>query len=107
MKPLILVLLISTSLNVFSDMELVKGATVTAIANTNNNEAKFTIWVSGGTGPCASSSITFPASASRPEVYERAYATALMAYATGDVISAHDYYSDKCYNAAYIRVSKQ
>jgi hypothetical protein len=107
MKVLILALVFFAPGIVFAGTELVKDAKVTAISNTNDNEKRFTIWVSGGSGPCLNSSISFPATAAgSPEVYQRAYATALMAYASGDSISAHDYYSSNCHNAAYIRVSK-
>ena len=79
--------------------------TITAVANTNGNGENFTVWISGGTGPCANAGITFPKTAAGSEkVFERAYATALAAYMSGKKVTIHDYTGSSCTNAAYIRV---
>ncbi len=107
MKYLALLSLFFLSTLSYGDLQLIKDARITAIANTNGNVDKFTIWIEGGSGPCVNSTIVFPKpAAGSDDIYARAYSTALMAFAADYKIIAHDYDSDNCHNAAYIQVSK-
>jgi hypothetical protein len=104
-KPLISILLLICASLSFSGEYIVIEGTITAIANTNGNGENFTVWIEGGTGPCANAGITFPiAAAGSDKVFERAYATALAAYMAGKKVTIHDYAGDSCTNASYIRV---
>ena len=87
---------------------LVQGATITEVANTGSNQAKFTIRTTGGTGPCVGSTyIFFPASAAVDESsFSRAYAAALIALTTGMKVDILNYSSDSCDGAAFIGVKK-
>jgi hypothetical protein len=85
----------------------VQDAKIEGIANTNSNQEKFNIWVSGGTGPCVNRQIVFPRSAAASaEIYNRAYSAALTAFASGSKISIYDYDGASCSNAAYIKLQK-
>jgi uncharacterized protein DUF5992 len=107
MKKLFFVLLLAFPILSNAALQLVKGATITSIANTNGDQESFTIWISGGTGPCVDSTLTFPKTAvSSLEIYQRAYATALAAFAAGFTVTAHDYQSELCHNAGYIKITK-
>lgn len=86
---------------------IVKGATITSIANTGGNLENFTIWVAGGTGVCANKGITFPRTAAgSSEIFSRAYSAALTAFASGEKIWVYDYTGSSCSNAAFIRLLK-
>lgn len=86
---------------------VVKDAVITSVSNTNGNREEFTIWVSGGTGSCVDTTITFPASSAGSEsVYQRAYAAALAAFASGARVWVHNYVDDSCAAASYIRLLK-
>jgi hypothetical protein len=82
---------------------LVQNATITRLTNVADNAPKFAIQVTGGSGPCSTSTIEFPASAAVDlEAHRRAYATLLMAFASGMHISVVNYNSDSCVGASYV-----
>jgi hypothetical protein len=84
---------------------LVENATITRLTNVADNSAKFAIQVTGGSGPCSTSTIEFPASAAVDlEAYKRAYATLLMAFASGMRISVFNYTSNSCLGASFVEV---
>ncbi len=91
---------------------LADGSKIYSIANTSSNTDKFSIWVTGGEGECVGpgQQIVFQrttASDVVDPIYERAYATALMAYATQDNVTVDDYgVEGTCGSARYIKVSK-
>jgi hypothetical protein len=70
----------------------------------SGNGASFFIVVTGGTGPCITTgtqnNIYFPkASAGTPEVFDRAFSTALTALASGQKVNIYNYVDGTC-NAA-------
>jgi Family of unknown function (DUF5992) len=83
-------------------------AQLTAVTNTSGNTDSFVVLFTGGTGACASQGqVTFPRDATTSqEVLRRAYATALMALATGMKVNIYNYESDSCDRAAHIWISK-
>jgi len=85
---------------------VVNDATVINIANTNGNTPAFVVTVTGGTGPCAGTNITFTQSAAvDADTFKRAYAAALLAFTTGSTVSIYNYGDTSCTNATYIIVS--
>jgi Family of unknown function (DUF5992) len=87
---------------------LITDATITDVYNTASNQTSFAVAVQGGSGPCSgSANIVFPLSAAPDaDTLKRAYAAALMAFALGLHVSIHNYSSDACTGASYIRVSQ-
>ena len=105
-KYIFLLLLILNSPSMFA-ADLVVDAEIVSIMNTGSNQAKFVVRTAGGTGVCANSNIVFPAAAAaNQDIYNRAYAAALMAYALGSKVRIHNYQDNACTGAAYIRLSK-
>jgi len=106
-KFAVLILLILPSITWAAGSDLVLDAVVTSVANTSSNEDKFTVWVSGGTGVCANTQISFPKSkAGSAEVFDRAYSAALTAFVSGTKVRIYNYTDDSCYGASYIRLTK-
>ena len=87
--------------------DLVTNGRVVRIANTGNNQAVFSIEVSGGTqNLCAGGWITFPASAAADAAtHARAYATALLAFSTGALVRVYNYQNNTCDTAAYLELA--
>ena len=85
---------------------VVNDATIANIANTNGNTPAFVVTVTGGTGPCAGTNITFTQSAATDaDTFKRAYAAAILAFTTGSTVSIYNYTDTTCTNAVYIIVS--
>lgn len=85
---------------------IVTGATVLHVGNTNNNLDAFRVFVAGGTGPCTSASgvwVVFPVGTD-PDIHKRAYAAALLALTTGMHVTLFNYTDDACTGASYIDV---
>ncbi|KAF7763155.1 hypothetical protein PUND_b0495 [Pseudoalteromonas undina] len=86
--------------------ELVRGATVTEVASSSSNMDVFYLKLSGGTGPCANSSVIFPAIKSQSkESYNQAFSIALAAVSSGKKIRVHNYEDDSCHGANFIGIS--
>jgi hypothetical protein len=86
---------------------LASGATISHLANTSNDSTTFALQLVGGSGPCTGGTIWiwFPVSAAADaDAHKRAYATAMMAIATGLRVSIHNYTNDNCDGASYIEV---
>ncbi|MCG7586818.1 DUF5992 family protein, partial [Photobacterium sp. OFAV2-7] len=83
-------LLIGLSLPVNAG-ELVHGATILEVANTNNNGADFAIFIQGGAGICQSR-IVFPERKKQSEEsYKQAFSIALTALASGNKVRIHNF----------------
>ena len=105
---LLRVWLIIASFNAYSGTYVVLDAEITNIANTSSNGANFALATKGGTGPCTNQWIVFYESdASNSNAHQRAYSTALMAFATGLKVNIHNYTSSSCDHASYIEVKKE
>jgi hypothetical protein len=84
---------------------LVTTGTIQSISNTSGNNALFTITVVGGSGPCNGQNIAFLAwAAPDADTHKRAYALAMLAFATGKRINVYNYTNDACTTASYIDV---
>jgi hypothetical protein len=84
---------------------VVTGATITHVTNTSGNAAAFSITVSGGTGSCAGSTITFlQTAAPDADTFKRAYVAALMALSVGLHVTVYNYTDTTCNLASYIDV---
>ncbi|WP_144407661.1 DUF5992 family protein [Gynuella sunshinyii] len=80
---------------------------ITKVANSEANNDRFVVSVSGGSGPCANQNISFPkGKAGSPEIFTRAFSMALTGLSTGMKVRIHNYESDDCFNAAWIELSK-
>ena len=100
-------LLLSLSVNSFAII-LIKDAEITMVANTASNEDKFVINTTGGSGVC-DQAIVFPADATSPAIYERAFAIALTAFSTGQKVTINTYEDEAenvCLRATYIKLVK-
>lgn len=112
-KKLLIVLLstisLTTSLNVNAG-ELINGATIVEVTNTNNNGADFAVILTGGTGPCVSPSrtiIVFPESKKQSdESYRQAFSIALAGLANGMKVRVHNFEDNSCTGANFISLSK-
>ena len=86
---------------------VVTDAKIDKISNTSGNTDEFAIWVSGGTGNCKDTLIKFRLVDSGSEgVFNKAYSTALAAFAAGYRIRVHNYHNTSCENASYIEIYK-
>lgn len=95
--------------------ELVNGATIKGIANTNNNVPNmFVVYLTGGSGPCAGNSVSFQMApligdtdtkTSIREQFSRTYALALAAYTAGRKVTIHNYANSDCSGVLYLNVS--
>lgn len=106
---LIYILVLMTVAHLSHADALADGGKIYSIANTSSNTDKFSIWVTGGTGECVGpgQQIVFQRLTTVDPIYERAYATALMAYATQDDVTVDDYgVAGTCGSARYIKVSR-
>lgn len=108
MKKLLYTLLLSTLIPMTANAGyLMRDTKITEIANTNNNKDTFTIWTIGGRGPCLDQSITFTLEDSgSPEVFNRAYSAALMAFAADYKVTVYNYENDDCRQASFIHLKK-
>ena len=85
--------------------ELVKGATILEVASSASNEDVFYIRLSGGTGPCANSSVIFPAVKSQSkDSHNQAFSIALAAVTSARKVRIHNYENDSCYGANFISI---
>ena len=91
---------------------IVTNAIITKVGNTSGNGPSFWVVAEQGSGPCVSSSgqnnIYFPASAAgNTKIYDRAYAAALAALASGKHVNIYNYVDGSCNTAASIEVMAQ
>ena len=94
------------STTIYADY-VVTDAKIEKMANTSGNSDEFAIWVTGGHGNCKDSLIKFRlADSSSPGVFDKAYSTALAAFAAGYRIRVHNYHNTSCDNASYIKIYK-
>jgi len=111
MKKILLVTLLISPFFIEAG-ELIQGATLIEVANTNNNGPDFAIIVEGGTGTgvCSSSSnkaITFPeAKKQSDDSYKQSFAIALAAVTTGMKVRVHNFDDFDCGGANFISISK-
>ena len=92
---------------------IARDALIHAVGNTSYELPVFVVKVSGGTGACGNSTITFPESTlpdpNNPayiRLYERAYSTALTAFAAGKRVDIYNYDGSDCDNASFIEVKQ-
>lgn len=94
------------SSNSYADY-VVTDAKIDKISNTSGNADEFAIWVSGGSGQCNDTLIKFRlADSGSAGVFNKAYSTALAAFAAGYRIRVHNYHNNLCLNASYIEIYK-
>ncbi|ABU70935.1 DUF5992 family protein [Vibrio campbellii] len=105
MKKFVLPLLLFSTSALSGD--IVNNGVITEVRNTGSNVDMFEIVVSNGTGPCSGKTIKFPRSdAVTKEVHDRAFSTALTAFASGSKVRVYNYRDDTCNHAVYISIRK-
>lgn len=86
---------------------IAQDATVEYVENTSGNNDVFTVLVSGGTGPCVSTLITFPKSSATSEaIFTRAFTLLTAANVSGRKVSIYNYLDQSCTNAVGVRLAK-
>lgn len=88
---------------------LASNARITMVSNTQSNQERFFIRVTGGTGVCTGgATIVFKlANAGSEKIYDRAYAAALLAFSLGSLVNVYDYHdTSSCDHAESIQVSQ-
>lgn len=91
----------------YSQNALSQNSKITSVGAVHNNEDKFYVKVTGGTGPCANSSIFFPVAAfPSQEAQGRAYAAALTALSAEHTVEIYSYIDSTCNNANFILITK-
>jgi len=100
-------LLLAMSLNASAGYVLWDGE-ITGVTNTSGNTDDFVVLVTGGSGLCSTAGqITFPRDAAGTQkLHDKAYATALMALATGLKVRVATYEPDSCIRAVHIWLQK-
>jgi len=88
---------------------IVSEAKLTKIGNTAGNGASFWVVAVNGIGQCITTgtqnNIYFPAQyAGNPEIFQRAYATALAAVASGKKVNIYNYTDGACDKAVAIEL---
>jgi hypothetical protein len=88
--------------------QLVTGATVLEVANTNTGDASFAVRIEGGSGICTGTSphwIVFPDSRKASSAsYSQAFAIALAAIASEKKVRIHNFIDDSCAGASFISI---
>ncbi|XOV77528.1 MAG: DUF5992 family protein [Aestuariibacter sp.] len=109
-KYLIALLLISSQV---SAGELVSGATIVDMGNTNNNSPDFALFLKGGIGTCSTSGvykIVFPEikfQSQSSKSFDHAFSMAMMGLATGKKVRIYNFEDDSCLGANFISVSNE
>jgi hypothetical protein len=86
---------------------LIQDGIVEFVENTSGNSDVFTAFVSGGSGPCNSTLITFQkSSAANEDVYARAFTLLTAANVSGKKVSIYNYVDQSCGNAVGVRLVK-
>lgn len=107
--------LLSVTMMLLSSLTLAQGqyiatnTTITKVGNTAGNGASFWVVAQHGSGPCVSvgvqTNIYFPKHAAGTEkVFDRAYAVALAAVASGKPVNIYNYLDGSCNTAAAIEI---
>jgi len=108
-KKIAMLFVMSTSIAMAQGDYIAQDAKIVRVTNTAGNQDEFIINVVGGTGVCtgqAPTMIKFKlASATSPEIFNRAFSMALMALSTGQKVSVYNYVDTACDNAVYIGIS--
>ena len=109
MKKLALIFIVFISSNAFSGT-LVENAKITHLANISSGADGFYVQVDGsGTGPCSGGSVFFTVGnqpSSSIEALNRAVSIAMLAFTMDLNVQIHNYSSDNCAGASYIRITK-
>jgi hypothetical protein len=88
---------------VFAGAYLAQDATITKIGNADQNQDKFFVTVSGGQVTCPTITFTVDAAPSQ-KAFDRSFAMAMAAQATGKRVTIFNYNSTSCSGASYIEV---